>query len=637
MLNRLLHSTFIALLLVSVSSAVTAQISIVPLEYNHIIANAKYEQVLERKLTGVDLPFVEDFAYAGPFPNTELWEDNHVFVNATLAKNPPSLGVATFDGLDKSGSPYRTDGAGDTLTSVPINLDISNANNLFLSYFVQQAGFGFKPESSDSLILEFKSDSIDWTVVKTYSGTDDGVLPDTLQDFIFESVQISSLVYLNENFQFRFRNTSSGKGIDDLWHVDLIRLINNQEPTLTYQDLAFQFPTQSILNRYSAMPVKHFKSDTNSHLRDTFTLSIFNHYDVPRGIGSSGTVMSITELSTGQEVFAPQQYISGENINSDTNTRIQIIKLLSINSNDYSEDDDLLFESLFVIDPLQNIDDPGLLDNNFLRRITDVSDYFAYDDGTAELGVQAKGSGTQIAVEFETSVADTISAIQLHFPHIIGDVSFQNFNLKVWIDTLVSEPVFEGKLLNTIYADSFSDTLQGFTTYRLEDTFTGELMSVALEANTTFYVGWEQVSDEFVDALPVGFDVSTTGVGQYHHFKTTSSDWAKFDSENLEGAVMIRPVMGADNAIFTAIDDTVEQKYKLYPNPSTGEVRIQNTNARNLNAQVDVFDVQGRLVHSQSYQEIIDLGFLPTGVYFITLTGENMSNLFREKLIIQAN
>jgi hypothetical protein len=640
MLNRKLHLIFITLLLLSISTATNAQIEIVPIEYNHAIANTSPKQVLFRKALRLDtLPFVEDFASIGPFPNPNLWEDNSVFVNATLAKNPPSLGVATFDGLDNTGTPYRINGAGDTLTSVPINLDISNPNNLFLSYFVQQAGFGDKPESSDSLILEFKTDLGDWVPIRTYIGTDSGSLPDSLEGFSFESVQISALRFLNEDFQFRFRNTSSGRGAVDLWHLDVVRIINNQVPSLTYQDLAFQFPTQSILNRYSAMPTKHFKSNTNSHLRDEFTFNIFNHLDVGRSPGGPNSVMSITELTTGLEVVSPQQFLSGADLNIDpaTNKEFQSNNSFNINSNIFDEEDDLQFESLFIINPTQADNDPGLLDNNFLRRTTNISNYFAYDDGTAEFGIQAKGSGTQVATEFQTSVADTLSSIQILFPHIKGDISFQNFNLKVWIGSLDTEPVYEGSLLNPIYVDSFADTLQGFTTYRLEDTFTGELMAVELEANTTFFVGWEQVSVEFEDAIPVGFDVSTPGVAQYNHLFRPGYGWSTFEEENFDGAVMIRPVMGVENAIFTAVDNQAEQNYKLYPNPSRGEIRIENTTKENLNAQLDVFDIQGRMVHSQSYQELIDLNYLPDGVYFITLTDSNNTNIFREKLIIQAN
>jgi hypothetical protein len=113
--------------------------------------------------------------------------------------------------------------------------------------------------------------------------------------------------------------------------------------------------------------------------------------------------------------------------------------------------------------------------------------------------------------------------------------------------------------------------------------------------------------------------------------------WSTFEEENFDGAVMIRPVMGVENAIFTAVDNQAEQNYKLYPNPSRGEIRIESTTKENLNAQLDVFDIQGRMVHSQSYQELIDLNYLPDGVYFITLTDSNNTNIFREKLIIQAN
>jgi len=75
------------------------------------------------------LPFMDDFSYASlesselHYPITSLWLDNDVFINSTLGVNPPSIGVATFDGLDAKGEPYisyngvNEDGPSDTLTS----------------------------------------------------------------------------------------------------------------------------------------------------------------------------------------------------------------------------------------------------------------------------------------------------------------------------------------------------------------------------------------------------------------------------------------------------------------------------------------------------------------------------------------
>ena len=58
----------------------------------------------------------------------QMWLDNDARINNTLPINVPTIGVATFDGLDETGYPYdftseTSYGPADTLTSCPINLD----------------------------------------------------------------------------------------------------------------------------------------------------------------------------------------------------------------------------------------------------------------------------------------------------------------------------------------------------------------------------------------------------------------------------------------------------------------------------------------------------------------------------------
>ena len=45
----------------------------------------------------VELPFFDDFAEPGIYPNDGLWLNNEVYINYTFAINPPTIGVATFD------------------------------------------------------------------------------------------------------------------------------------------------------------------------------------------------------------------------------------------------------------------------------------------------------------------------------------------------------------------------------------------------------------------------------------------------------------------------------------------------------------------------------------------------------------
>src|SRR4051812_16013479 len=103
-LKYILITLFTALLF---SISVSAQEGLYPLRSNPTIK--KYLQ--EHKGTGnagnnkriestsLTLPFVDDFSYEGVYPDANLWMDNYVFVNRDFPVDPPTIGVATFDGL----------------------------------------------------------------------------------------------------------------------------------------------------------------------------------------------------------------------------------------------------------------------------------------------------------------------------------------------------------------------------------------------------------------------------------------------------------------------------------------------------------------------------------------------------------
>jgi len=133
----------------------------------------------------VRLPFLDDFKNKGIYPNARLWDDSVVFINSSYAYRPPNRGVATFDALDNKGNlhsnvstfPFRA----DSLTSKPIRLDsifspfpraITTADSVYLSFFYQPQGIANKPESFDSLILEFGYDTT------VYAGYLDSVIVD---------------------------------------------------------------------------------------------------------------------------------------------------------------------------------------------------------------------------------------------------------------------------------------------------------------------------------------------------------------------------------------------------------------------------------------------------------------------------
>ena len=87
-----------------ITCTLTAQLQEATISHNPQLATAAKKQIFQnakaRSQQRATLPFFDDFAYEGPFPSAENWTNNQVFVNNTLANQPISIGVATFDGLD---------------------------------------------------------------------------------------------------------------------------------------------------------------------------------------------------------------------------------------------------------------------------------------------------------------------------------------------------------------------------------------------------------------------------------------------------------------------------------------------------------------------------------------------------------
>lgn len=133
----------------------------------------------------VKLPFLDDFKYEGLYPDPQLWSDSAVFINSNYGYRSANRGVATFDALDKNGDLHSNVSTfpfiSDSLTSQPIRLDsifepfpraITKADSIYLSFFYQPQGNGNKPESFDSLVLEFGYDTL------VYAGYIDSVTVD---------------------------------------------------------------------------------------------------------------------------------------------------------------------------------------------------------------------------------------------------------------------------------------------------------------------------------------------------------------------------------------------------------------------------------------------------------------------------
>ena len=248
----------------------------------------------------LQLPFFDDFSEpfsrlnnpSDLYPSLDRWIGKTVYINNHMAINPPSQGVATFDGLDENGLAYgfgfSLPTLSDSLTSKPINL--VGANNVFLSFYYQAQGMGNAPEQNDLLILEFKDTAETWTRVWEAEGYN-------LEDYKFNQVihPVADLEFLHAGFQYRFLNYASIAGSVDHWHLDYLELNKDSANTDSIQrDLAFlgqtsfdndtigfQQATASILKQYNNMPWTHYKSEVDPiiFMGDTNFFMIQNNSD----------------------------------------------------------------------------------------------------------------------------------------------------------------------------------------------------------------------------------------------------------------------------------------------------------------------------------------------------------------------
>jgi hypothetical protein len=81
------------------------------------------------------------------------------------------------------------------------------------------------------------------------------------------------------------------------------------------------------------------------------------------------------------------------------------------------------------------------------------------------------------------------------------------------------------------------------------------------------------------------------------------------------------------------VEDVVKSNFSIYPNPATNFI---NVSANETIEQIDIYDVRGSLIFSQSYQEkntSIDVSNFAKGVYAIKVL--NMKNSSVQQLIIK--
>lgn len=602
--------SFVLVCSILISLPLIAQESVDSLLGNSVLTHAKRMQVPMTEAAAT-LPFVDDFSYQSSYPNPANWLDSTVFVNGTFPIFPPSNGVATFDGLKANGRPHSSAnnafGSADTLTSVEIDLSgLDASDSVYLSFFVQPQGLGNPPETRDTFLCEFKVNDTTWETQYRIQVND--LLADSFYQ-VFLPVFASK--WLQAGFQFRFRNYASLTGNVDHWHLDYVRL--DKDRTIANRllnDVAYYRNGRPLLKRYRSMPLNQIQGFTMDELGDSLYAHARNHFNT---VKNTTFRYDAYENCTGSQLDAD----FFETINFPPLTDTVLLEAAYKNELatylDNSTCDSLVITTRYFLN--NSPPDPGTSFNDTVVHKTGFYNYFAYDDGTAEVAYRLQGQGGQIAYKFVFNKPDSLRAIQIHWAYVDGDISDNLINLVIW-ESLdqpsgVEDSIrYREDLIKPVYVDS----MNGFYTYVLDS---------GLYVEDSIYIGFQQTS---MDDLRIGFDQNNDASA--HTFYYVAGSWKQ---SSLPGALLMRPVIGAPLPVGIEKRPTQQvEALTVYPNPVSHVLNIQLPEAMT-GGKMTVYNIIGQPVWQGEATQRLSTSDLASGWYLIRL--DNGEQIYQTKFL----
>jgi hypothetical protein len=553
-----------------------------------------------------------------------LWEDDDVYVNGTYPLNPPTVGVATFDGLARNGLPYdfanfSAYGIADRLTSVPIELNRPASDSIYLSFYYQAQGLSGDglPQLQDSLVLEFYAplEDIWYRVWRTpYIG---------LGPFQQAIIPIKEFKYLQNGFRMRFLNYATLSGAFDHWHLDYVRLAAQRTfDDTTLVDVAYVYPESSILQTYTSIPFNRFAQSPGSLMAPSVSVLQRNLDDEDRLVtwrmrgfidgGTPGPLSGILNSSIAGN--ASSIFPSEHAINSPPNN-FQYDPSLST--------DAAFWRVQFVTNTTPDFNSY----NDTISFVQELSNYYSYDDGSAEMGYGLNTGGARLAYQYDLLGADSLRAIRMYFNPMANEPPLLqptqgNFLITVW-SQLVPEEVIIHQNFSFSSPQYRDHGLNKFVEYELDS-------AIAVEG--TIFIGWVQTNGANMN---LGFDRNRNN--QNKIFFRVGNNW---QNTSFQGSLMMRPVMVSEVDPFLGVADGPVQGshgLALYPNPASDQFHIRFTEAMVDMAVVECLDATGRLVLQDTWYPGMGIATAPlsNGIYLVRASDRSGNLLGSSRLLIQ--
>ena len=555
-----------------------------------------------------------------------LWEDDDVYINGTYPIDPPTIGVATFDGLDRTGYPYNflqytAHGVADHLTSVDIDLEFNASDSIYLSFFYQPQGLSGdnNVQAIDSLVLEFWSPTAQFW----YKAWSTPYL--ALQPFEQVLVPITNALFLENGFKFRFLNYATLSGSFDHWHLDYVRLGTQRTFDDTRLiDVAYVYPEASLLQTYTSVPFHKFDDAPGSYMAQSVTMPLKNLDDQDRFI-------TYGMLAKEENAAPVSLFTNGLSGSGNASTTLATLHPVNSAPNNFIYDPALSTDAAFwrvKFWRTNTMPDINLY-NDTVTFIQEISNYMSYDDGSAEMGYGLNVEGARVAYRFDIVGGDSLRAVRMYFNPQANDPQS-------------SDPPLDGSFLITVWSDLTPPAAiihQNFTysspEYRLDgiNHFVEYPLDSTIYVQGTFYIGWVQNNVR----MNLGFDRNRNN--QNKIFYSTSAA-GSFSNTTFEGSLMMRPVFVAATDPFASVEEgpstSSDHQLVLVPNPASDAVLIRFEGATP-GSMVQCLDATGRVVKQELWQDgqAMAVGDLNAGMYIVRLIDHAGSPLAQERMMIQ--
>ncbi len=597
---------FNAVLLLYIFSlvAVQAQLRVVP----YAAKEHPVEFNAARVSSALSLPFFDDFSTVkGPGPDLAFWmPGSGVYVNNNLTNNHPSVNIATFDGLDALGKAYTLTNPmsrnyTDSLTSRPINLSAKAVkDSVYLSFYWLAKGLGERPDSVDFLKLDALDRSGNWVEVWKQQGD---VLDEQYKQVL---IKLTNQAFFHAGFQFRFSAYGRNTGMYDMWHIDYVYLNANRNVNDKYTlDLTVRNPPTSFLKGYSAMPLIHYRIDPAKATNETLSIDVVNR---------NNSINKFTYTMLVRDEISKTIYQNKPAVSVDIRALEEkniAIPIAPVSVNGALKKINLQYKfSMSTTDHQNKMGD--LRRNDSISGRVQLDDYYAFDDGSAEYGVQITQKLGRAAVRYAMAKPEEIAGVRVAYVPFDTDVTGQSFVIQLYSeknglpDQLIKQQAFAVKDVAV---------RNGFVEYKFQS-------AVAVPA--TFYVGWLQLNDI---PITVGLDRNSFENGRV--FSSMANSWSVEDA--IKGNVMIRPFLGSGGeGINVGLEPVEVVESIFYPNPSTGIVHWKREGLK----KIDVISVDGKILRTlvPKTGQVSSQLDLPDGTYMLKWTDGKQINT--QKVVI---